>query len=413
MGLVDYSDSDTSDVEVYSAAKPALAPSTTKPAFHRVVDRSNPGKIRVSLPHAALKEAVEADDGPPTKRAKLGGGGFSGFNSFLPAPKRSGAAAVSTSSNRNGSAAKKVGLGIGVSLKTGATPGFSREPEPDQEAEDVNREDIDTDKEGAIGPATISSLNLPPPKTAQIPEQKPAEEVKLVGKPLMFKPLSVARKPAKKKKLAVSSEGSPATISVSIAPQTPQLPQTPVDKPKRPRVSLFSISTKDPAAPATASSNDYQSVIYSNTNEQEEQEEDEALFGQRPYEETPNSTDYVPPFVPTPPVADYQSLDTIAGDLNLSAAERRQLFGRHGAGKGTGMSATKVINFNTDQEYLHNEELRASGQQIMHNPVRSIAPGKHSLRQLVNAAQSQREALEESFAKGKSNRAEASSRYGW
>jgi hypothetical protein len=76
-------------------------------------------------------------------------------------------------------------------------------------------------------------------------------------------------------------------------------------------------------------------------------------------------------------------------------------------------SATKIINFNTDEEYRHNEELRATGEQVVHNPVRSIAPGKHNLRQLMNAASSQKEALEESFAKGKNNRAEASSRYGW
>jgi len=110
-----------------------------------------------------------------------------------------------------------------------------------------------------------------------------------------------------------------------------------------------------------------------------------------------------------------QSLDDIAGDLKLSAAERRQLFGRQkGGGANEAIrSATKIINFNTDKEYLHNEELRAAGEQVVHNPVRAIAPGKHSLKQLVNAAQSQKEALEESFAKGKSNRAEASSRYGW
>ena len=106
-----------------------------------------------------------------------------------------------------------------------------------------------------------------------------------------------------------------------------------------------------------------------------------------------------------------QSLNNIASDLNLSAAERRQLFGRQ---KGRAIpQATKIINFNTDEEYRHNEELRATGEQVMHNPVRAIAPGKHSLKQLVNAAANQKEALEESFAKGKSNRAEASSRYGW
>lgn len=72
-----------------------------------------------------------------------------------------------------------------------------------------------------------------------------------------------------------------------------------------------------------------------------------------------------------------------------------------------------MINFNTDEEYRHNEELRAAGEVVKHNPVRAIAPGKHNLKQLVNAAASQKEALEEAFAKGKSNRQEASSRYGW
>ena len=37
--------------------------------------------------------------------------------------------------------------------------------------------------------------------------------------------------------------------------------------------------------------------------------------------------------------------------------------------------------------------------------------GKHSLKQLVNAASNQREALEEHFAKGKSNRKDAGARY--
>ena len=143
------------------------------------------------------------------------------------------------------------------------------------------------------------------------------------------------------------------------------------------------------------------------TETKDEAEEDEADSLEPSYEDnTPNTSFSAPPAVPTPPVS--QSLDDIAGDLKLSAAERRQLFGRQKGGR-----ATTIKNFNTDQEYVHNEELRAAGEQAVHNPVRAIAPGKHSLKQLVNAAQSQKEALEESFAKGKSNRAEASSRYGW
>ncbi|KAJ8130323.1 hypothetical protein O1611_g3305 [Lasiodiplodia mahajangana] len=98
--------------------------------------------------------------------------------------------------------------------------------------------------------------------------------------------------------------------------------------------------------------------------------------------------------------------------MNLSAEARRELFGRRGA-PSTNMAAAKVINFDTEKEYAHNEELRASGEQQIHNPLRGIAPGKHNLRQLVNQVQNQREALEESFAKGRAKQSEAGSRYGW
>ena len=142
---------------------------------------------------------------------------------------------------------------------------------------------------------------------------------------------------------------------------------------------------------------------------EEADSQDLQSYSEASYEEyTPNTSFAAPPAVPTPPIS--QSLDDIAGDLNLSAAERRQLFGRQ---KGGMKSATNVINFNTDKEYLHNEELRAAGETVTHNPVRAIAPGKHSLKQLVNAAQTQKDALEESFAKGRNNRKEAGSRYGW
>lgn len=157
---------------------------------------------------------------------------------------------------------------------------------------------------------------------------------------------------------------------------------------------------------------EYESFLYEPKDNSQETEDGDSYTLQASYEEyTPNASQHAPPpAVPTPPVS--QSLSDIAGDLNLSASERRQLFGRQKGGTGN-QGATKVINFNTDQEYLHNQELRAAGEQVAHNPVRAIAPGKHSLKQLVNAAQSQKEALEESFAKGKSNRQEASSRYGW
>ena len=393
MGLVDYSDSDASDFEEKPAIKPAANPS--KPAFQKVVDRSNPGKIRVSLPQAASKDESKTDE-PPAKKAKTGAGAFSGFNSFLPAPKRT---AQSATTLGGGNAAKK-GLGGGVNLKTGAAPGFSREPEPEREyARDLG-EGENEDKHANNG----FGLSLPP-KATQNGEQKPTEEVKLVGKPLMFKPLSVARKPTKKKAMP------PGTTPATTVTSTPTTPATPLpEKPAhRPKVSLFSMPADPTSSSVPIPTGEYQPMLYEfKGGEDADKDQDDLEPSYEDY--TPATQHTAPPAVPTPPIS--QTLDSIAGDLNLSAAERRQLFGRQKGGRGT-QSATKIINFNTDEEYLHNEELRAAGEQVVHNPVRAIAPGKHSLKQLVNAAQSQKEALEESFAKGKSNRAEASSRYGW
>jgi hypothetical protein len=395
MGLVDYSDSDTSDVEEVKVTKPAITTSG-KPAFRKVVDRSNPGKIKVSLPQASLKNENLSDE-PPTKRVKTSGGGafsaFSGFNSFLPAPKKTGQAASATT--RDSKSVTRSGLGAGVSLKTGAAPGFSRHSEADDDYGGYQE-----GSESGFG----GGMGLPAPKASQPVDQKPAEEVKLVGKPLMFRPLSVAQKPKKKKTAA-------SMIASSIPPPAPSPPQTPAEKAPRVKVSLFSMSQEASTTSVTPSQGEYEPILL-------ESQTPSNFFSQTsmedPYsveEYTPNPSQTFLPFAPTPPTS--QSLDDIAGDLHLSAAERRQLFGRQKSGQRSQFAATKVINFNTDQEYLHNEELRAAGEQVKHNPVRAIAPGKHSLKQLVNAAQTQKDALEESFQAGKNNRKEASSRYGW
>jgi hypothetical protein len=395
MGLVDYSDSDASDVEEIKVVKPVST--STKPTFQKVVDRSNPGKIKVSLPQASLKHDT-ANEEPPTKRAKINGGGaFSGFNSFLPAPKKTGQVANATLGG--GNAAKKSGLGVGVNLKTGAAPGFSRQLESGKDYEDHEEWPQGTSSGG---------MGLPAPKTAQPVEQKPAEEVKLVGKPLMFRPLSVARKP--KKKTAASLIATSIPPAAPSPPQTPA-PQTPAEKAPRQKVSLFSMSQETLTPAATASQGEYEPILLKSQTPSNSFTQSSPHDSYSVEEYTPNLSQSLPPFAPTPPVS--QSLDDIAGDLHLSAAERRQLFGRQKGGQPSQFAATKVINFNTDQEYLHNEELRAAGEQVKHNPVRAIAPGKHSLKQLVNAAQSQKDALEESFQSGKNNRKEASSRYGW
>ncbi|KAI9876604.1 MAG: hypothetical protein M1823_007242, partial [Watsoniomyces obsoletus] len=129
-----------------------------------------------------------------------------------------------------------------------------------------------------------------------------------------------------------------------------------------------------------------------------------------PAAETEDFSTFEPPTSDLPYDPNPQNLDSIASDLNLSASERRRLFGRNPKQSN---SAINISNFNMDQEYLANEELRATGEQAQHNPLRAIAPGKHSLKQLVSQAQGQKDALEESFASGRRNKKEAGGRYGW
>ncbi|KFY60303.1 hypothetical protein V496_05380 [Pseudogymnoascus sp. VKM F-4515 (FW-2607)] len=387
MGLVDYSDSESSDNEQVSELK-----KPTKGSFQKVVDRSNPGKIKVSLPTTA-----PTNDEPPAKRAKTSGGTFGGFNSFLPAPKKTGAAAPKTLGGGATAGGRGGGLGSGVSLKTGAAPAFSRNPEPVYD----NGDNYDGNEEAKGGEG---SMGLPPPNSSA---QIPAGEVKLVGKPLMFKPLSVARKPQKKKKPVITPKTAEDSVLQEPSATTPE-----AAKEARPKVSLFSVpqDTDDDNAPQQKG--EYQPMLYGAKPEEEEPEVIKNPYYEDQYNdaESHHTVPRAPAQAAAPASTTSNSLDNIASDLQLSASERRQLFGRQGA---RNLTASKVINFNTDEEYRNNEELRSAGEQAVHNPVRSIAPGKHSLKQLLNATVSQKEALEESFAKGYANRKEASGRYGW
>ncbi|KAF5983982.1 hypothetical protein FBULB1_3524 [Fusarium bulbicola] len=383
MGLVDYSDSEGSgsEAEVQAPVRsvPKSSASSKKP-FQKVVDRSNPGKIVVSLPQLA-SDKPKAEE-PPEKRTKTAGGSrFSGFNSFLPAPKNANKPKPVASSS---STARPT-----FQFKTSAAPGFSREAGGD----------LDNSNDNADG------MSLPTPKAAaqpHIPEgQKPADEVKLVGKPLMFKPLSVARNPQKKKKLnsglakpapTPTNEQTPLKPAEATQEATPAVPK---------KVSLFSLHTEEPSEPAERSSSGTYERMFATA-------ESSLAYDEGAYGDYASHAQSGPSATTLP---GSESLDTVVEDLNLTAAQRRELFGRNGLGN---QAAKKVINFNMDKEYRHNEEIRAAGEEQTHNPVRVIqGGGKHSLRQLVQNAQSQREALEDSFAKGKNNRKEAGSKYGW
>ncbi|KAI5922221.1 mitotic checkpoint regulator, MAD2B-interacting-domain-containing protein [Camillea tinctor] len=411
MGLVDYSDSE-SDSEIVTKPTPtaaAAAPSSTaggKKPFQKVVDRARPGKILVNLPQSSGRNESNDADGPPAKRARItgrGGGAFSGFNSLLPPPKNTGKPATANSSSSS-SSSNNISKGApkpGVNLKTGAAPGFSREVDNDS---GMNHENNDKG----------SPMNLPAPKAQQQPsipaEQKAAEDVKLVGKPLMFKPLSVSRKPAKKN-TAATAKSIPSVPKTSDPSQAPKpgaavaiaeeqtKDSSPAPAPPK-KVSLFSIPSSSDPEPSPSSS------VY------------EPLFA-LPEHHLPSGSSAsafaaydAQHAAPTPNASSTSSLDQIAAEMNLSAAARRELFGRANANSASAPDA-KVISFDTSREYAHNEALRASGEPESHNPVRAIAPGKHSLRQLVNQVHNQRDALEESFAKGRSTQREAGQRYGW
>ncbi|GKU02450.1 hypothetical protein FLAG1_02215 [Fusarium langsethiae] len=383
MGLVDYSDSEGSGSEAEVQPPVKTAPKQTassKKPFQKVVDRSNPGKIVVNLPQ--ISDDKPQSQEPTEKKIKTGGGGrFSGFNSFLPAPKKANIPKPAASSSASTRPA--------FQFKTSAAPGFNRDSEEDQ---NISNDDASRNVSGSA------------PKVAAqpyIPDgQKPAEEVKLVGKPLMFKPLSVARNPQKKKKLnSGMAKPIPAPQTESNQAEAAAPAVAPAAAPKK--VSLFSMHTEEPSEPTETVSTGVYEPMFATT-------ESSLAYDQGAYGDYASHAQAGPSATTLP---GSESLDTVVGDLNLTPAQQRELFGRNGLGN---QAAKKVINFNMDKEYRHNEEIRAAGEEQTHNPVRAIqGGGKHSLRQLVQNAQSQRDALEDSFAKGKSNRKEAAGKYGW
>ena len=405
MALVSYSDSEGSgDDEVPKESTTNGAhPKASKPAFRKVVDRSHPHKIRVNLSQSKSTEQTNerSDDEPPAKKARTAAGTFSGFNSILPAPKR----AIPATGGLTNGGSRKGSLGSGVSLKTGAAPGFSREPLPDRdidpEPEGTNTEVGDEDPH--IKSVDLSMSNNPAEMPNSITSAKDSkEEPKKKGNAMMFKPLSIARKPQKKKAIMATASTAKPLLSSDPEPQIKSNSKT----------TLFSMENLD-EVPTTnpAEAGEYQPLIYENPYTKTT----EPLLD-IPLDADPEDTDI--PKNPTnfQPTSNTKTrnhdLDTIAADLNLSASARRQLLGRQ-RNNHNNASNINLVDFNTDQEYAANELLRQAGEQAQHNPVRALAAGKHSLKQLINAASNQKDALEEQFASGRRNKREAGSKYGW
>lgn len=393
MALVSYSDSEGSEDEKPRSPTRQNEPTPPhpQPSTRFVVDKSNPRKIQVKLQETNVDVSSNIgahDDEPSPKRQRTGRGTFSGFNSMLPAPKREDQA-------QNASASAKGRPRKVFSLKTGAERGFDRESDAElrqlfaEQHADLNtagQNRIDNEhpvptSQSALGSTPVSV----PPKT---------------GAAMMFKPLSVARKPQKKSSTKLENMTTTA-VRAAANPAAREIPQP------APKVSLFStggdLATHAKSEVMTA---DYKPLVYE-VAEENGAEPSPGFVAEEAHTGGPsNDASHAEGHAPN----GSQSLDTIASDLNLSASARRQLFGRKPAASG---NAVNVINFNTDQEYAANEVLRASGEQIQHNPVRAPPSGKHSLKQLVSMATGQKDALEESFAAGRQNKKEAGSRYGW
>lgn len=398
MALVAYSDSEGSDAEPDNTpAAPVEKSKKPDAGAGFQVDRGNPRKIRFALPELKPEHPAGEDDenGPARKKARLGGGAggaFSGFNSFLPAPKRTAEKKAPIASTR------KV-----FSLKTGAEPGFDRAAD----AEMRNSRALDTNADAGDSITAVAGSSEQSPAQSTLPVTKTeAGEVTLKGNPMMFRPLSVARNQKKKttKVIPQPTPSAPAAASAAANPVGAATEQTTAPAPApaapKPKVSLFSLSSEDTAATDTvsATSGTYEPLVY--TTGAETTSTDPALVP----ESIPTDAAYYPTNASVS-----SSLDTIANDLNLSKSERRQLFGRNAPS-----ADSRILTFNTDKEYASNQTIsEAEMAATQHNPVRAIAPGKHTLQQLVNAASSQKDALEESFATGRRNKKEAGSKYGW
>jgi hypothetical protein len=403
MNLIGYSDSE-SEGEAPPTPKPALK-QAPKASFQKVVDRANPGRIKVSLPGAsqtkAAKDDIE-DDAPPAKKPRLGGAtAFGGFNAMLPAPKKP-AMAAATVNAASGKRGLGKGLAAGVNLKTGAEPAFRREAkieEYDDAGNPVKKEPMQKEDFRAL-------LNLPPPKSEKKEEVAvvaPVEpDVKVQAAPKAaprFLPMSVGK--GKKKKPTARPSTTPAAAS-SVETHPPVVPAPP---PRKPKVSLFGVALEESAPATTSSAEHYQPMLYGAEGD-----------GDTPVPDGASATDMATPAVQqAPPSANAPTsngLTNIASELNLSEAERRQLFGKRG--QEADFSSANIVEFNTDTEYAHNEMLRQQGEQVQHNPLKSISgTGKNNLRSLINVASTQKDALEDHFAASHRNKREAGNRYGW
>ena len=241
-------------------------------------------------------------------------------------------------------------------------------------------------------PASSAQDTMAKPEPQQAP--KPAAP--------RFVPMSVGKG---KKKKPIAARPTPTPTEAPSTSGLVEPPPQPVveSKPRKPKVSLFGVY--DDAEPAVKGppTTEYQPLLYGVEKDENATVPDAAV-------DQLSANQYTAPSARAPSSS---GLTNIASELNLSEAERRQLFGKKGR-NAPDFSGAKIVEFNTDEEYAHNERLRQQGEAVAHNPLKSISgTGKNSLRSLVNVATTQKDALEDHFAASHRNKREAGNRYGW
>ncbi|KAK0844125.1 hypothetical protein LTR02_008862 [Friedmanniomyces endolithicus] len=390
MALVAYSDSESSDTErPTTTPQPGAPPAAKAPPFQKTESR----KFKVALPTLQPKHASsnlpDAADEPPAKRARTAGA-FGSFNSLLPAPKRAAGVAQATT-----------GLGRGVSLKTSSEAAFSRGAGVAEEG-GVGREGRDEEEEGGYNEFGNKARAVG--AGGEGVEVKGEAEVRVVDKATRFKPLSVAnkrKKPVGGKK-AVSAAAPvearfPKNDMRKPATEEGAIPHNAAPAVAKPKRSLFAVPQEEEETPPELMS-----------------EADTALEAPHPaYEQTTAPQQSTRP-APAPPP---NPLEALAQDMNLTPSQRRQLFGRSSLNNPSNPNNPHnptLVHFNTDTEYAANETLRQStGETEAHRAVKTVAPGKHSLQQLVNNARVNQEGIEDKWAEGRRKRGEGGSAYGW
>lgn len=407
MTLVTYSESEESDTSLAPVLKPAKDKQAPNTSFRKFVS-SDGHKVKVELASSEQSsdrsQRTTADPPSPKKRRLDAPASSKGFNALLPPPKH-----VNIKSTSFEKKVPQSAVGSNFSLKTASEPAFDRKlsfstTTSDEEAMVSNKwnsgthHDIAMDRNGTTKAGeTIST-------TSEVTGNQP--EAISSSKSAIFKPLSVTRKaPGRRRTGNVIANRSETKLSSER--MINHRPNSAIESKK---ISLFSMENTDAYAISDTANMDYKENLSGDMPGQVKELNESTVITSWPIlhdSATSNSLNRAE--------TSKNSLLAIAEDLNLPESAKRQLFGRNRSKDGnmSDLSAINVVNFNTDHEYSANEELRATGETIQHNPVRSIAPGKHSLRQLVSSATTQKDALEEHFASGRRNRKEAGGKYGW